>query len=258
MLMASVQPLCIVSYAPKSVCAKIVVYAYKFIYTHMNKHICVCTLSHIHMLKLYFQISKKDTEEVTVEGMDELPSREYEEKGKQLLTKYREIRKKMMIKDSEDVKSLKEDDKFIKVEGAANNKRDKRWNLRDRKSFQLTKAVSPTLIAGLPSKAVREKDKQPKSGKGKKEKQEEEDLPKLPNFSLELKLEEISEDLFAVMGKMPSRKMNKRKKNVQKQIDLIFPGGNLEAITVDRYKVSGDTRTVSFSSFRILFMKKIQ
>ncbi|KAK6119305.1 hypothetical protein DH2020_046953 [Rehmannia glutinosa] len=130
----------------------------------------------------------------------------------------------MTVKDSKDVKSLKEDDNCVKVEGAASNERVHRWNLRDRNSIQL-------------SKAVREKDKQPmttgESCKGKIEKQEE-DLPKLPNFSLELKIDEIKEDLFAVTGKLPSRKVNKRQKNVQKQIDLIFPGGYLETITVDR------------------------
>ncbi|GFP80935.1 hypothetical protein PHJA_000236800 [Phtheirospermum japonicum] len=119
---------------------------------------------------------------------------------------------------NEDVKLSMEDDKLIKAEGSGSNERVLRWNLRDRKSMQLSKAKQQQALA------------------------EKEDLPKLPSFSLELNAGEIAEDLFAVMGKLPSRRTDKRDKNVQKQIDLIYPGGYLETITVDRYNVSRSNR----------------
>ncbi|GFP80934.1 hypothetical protein PHJA_000236700 [Phtheirospermum japonicum] len=123
---------------------------------------------------------------------------------------------KMMT--NEDVKLSMEDDKLIKAEGSGSNERVLRWNLRDRKSMRLSKAKQQQALT------------------------EKEDLPKLPSFSLELTADEIAEDLFAVTGKWPSRRTNKRDKNVHKQIDLIYPGGYLETITVDRYTVSRNNR----------------
>ncbi|XP_073028189.1 uncharacterized protein [Primulina eburnea] len=88
-------------------------------------------------------------------------------------------------------------------------------------------------------KDVAEKGEQQKlHGKiGKEKKRKEEEFPELPNFSLELRQEEISEDIYGMTGKTPSRTLRKREKNVQKQIELIFPGEGLKGITVGKYKV---------------------
>ncbi|GFP80936.1 hypothetical protein PHJA_000236900 [Phtheirospermum japonicum] len=132
---------------------------------------------------------------------------------------------KMMT--SENVKLSMENDKLIKAEGSGSNERVLRWNLRDRKSMQLSKAKQQQALT------------------------EKEDLPMLPSFSLELNADEIAEDLFAVTGKLPSRRTKKRDKNVQKQIDLIYPGGYLETITVDRYKVSRNNRKIEKDIFAL-------
>ncbi|GFP80937.1 hypothetical protein PHJA_000237000 [Phtheirospermum japonicum] len=128
---------------------------------------------------------------------------------------------------NEDVKLSNEDGKLINAEGLGIKERVLRWNLRDRKSMQLSKDKQQQALTET-------------SGKRKRENQD--DLPKLPSFSLELNANEIAEDLFAVMGKLPSRRTDKRDKNVQKQIDLVYSGGYLETVTVDRYKVSGNNR----------------
>ncbi|XP_073313337.1 uncharacterized protein [Primulina huaijiensis] len=88
-------------------------------------------------------------------------------------------------------------------------------------------------------KDVAEKGEQQKlHGKiGIEKKRKEEEFLELPNFSLELSREQISEDIYGMTGKTPSRTLKKREKNVQKQIELIFPGGSLKAITVGKYKV---------------------
>ncbi|XP_075476296.1 uncharacterized protein LOC142517753 isoform X3 [Primulina tabacum] len=70
-------------------------------------------------------------------------------------------------------------------------------------------------------KDVAEKGEQQKlHGKiGKEKKRKEGEFPELPNFSLELRQEEISEDIYGMTGKTPSRTLRKREKNVQKQIE---------------------------------------
>lgn len=57
-------------------------------------------------------------------------------------------------------------------------------------------------------------------------------------FSILLTRQEIEEDIFAMTGSKPARRPKKRAKVVQKQIDNVFPGLWLAAITPDSYKVS--------------------
>lgn len=56
-------------------------------------------------------------------------------------------------------------------------------------------------------------------------------------FSLQLSKKEIDEDFIAMVGRRPPRRPIKRPKDVQRQIDTIFPGLWLTEITADSYKV---------------------
>ncbi|KAL1548649.1 hypothetical protein AAHA92_16856 [Salvia divinorum] len=58
------------------------------------------------------------------------------------------------------------------------------------------------------------------------------------SIAISLTKEEIEEDIFALTGAKPSRRPKKRPKNVQKQLDAVFPGLWLQSITSDSYKVS--------------------
>ncbi|MBA0553520.1 hypothetical protein Golob_012697, partial [Gossypium lobatum] len=60
---------------------------------------------------------------------------------------------------------------------------------------------------------------------------------KKQKFSISLTREEIDEDIFAMTGSKASRRPKKRAKNVQKQLDCVFPGLWLSSITPDSYRV---------------------
>ncbi|KAK7330798.1 hypothetical protein VNO77_24998 [Canavalia gladiata] len=61
-------------------------------------------------------------------------------------------------------------------------------------------------------------------------------------FWIALSREEIEEDIFIMTGSRPARRPRKRPKNVQKQMDSVFPGLWLVGITADAYRVA-DTPT---------------
>ncbi|KAL9326737.1 hypothetical protein ACSQ67_007382 [Phaseolus vulgaris] len=61
-------------------------------------------------------------------------------------------------------------------------------------------------------------------------------------FWIALSREEIEEDIFVMTGSRPARRPRKRPKNVQKQMDSVFPGLWLVGITADAYRVP-DTPT---------------
>ncbi|XP_019422484.1 PREDICTED: uncharacterized protein LOC109332109 [Lupinus angustifolius] len=56
-------------------------------------------------------------------------------------------------------------------------------------------------------------------------------------FWIALSKEEIEEDIFVMTGSRPNRRPKKRPKNVQKQMDFVFPGLWLVGVTADAYKV---------------------
>ncbi|XP_018724569.2 LOW QUALITY PROTEIN: uncharacterized protein LOC104435562 [Eucalyptus grandis] len=56
-------------------------------------------------------------------------------------------------------------------------------------------------------------------------------------FAVALKRKEIEEDFMEMVGHRPPRRFKKRPKNVQKQLDLLFPGLWLTEISADTYKV---------------------
>ncbi|KAL5748436.1 hypothetical protein ACOSP7_025477 [Xanthoceras sorbifolium] len=57
-------------------------------------------------------------------------------------------------------------------------------------------------------------------------------------FWLALSRDEIEEDVFIMTGSRPARRPRKRPKNVQKQLDAVFPGLWLVGATVDAYRVT--------------------
>ncbi|KAK8614750.1 hypothetical protein V6N13_068543 [Hibiscus sabdariffa] len=54
---------------------------------------------------------------------------------------------------------------------------------------------------------------------------------------ISLTREEIDDDIFAMTGSKPSGRPKKRAKNVQKQLDCLFPGMWLSSVTPSCYKV---------------------
>ncbi|KAK9019015.1 hypothetical protein V6N11_034057 [Hibiscus sabdariffa] len=58
-----------------------------------------------------------------------------------------------------------------------------------------------------------------------------------PKFSVSLSKKEIEEDFMAMVGHRPPRRPKKRARNVQKQLDYLFPGLWLTEVTADSYKV---------------------
>ncbi|XP_047937950.1 uncharacterized protein LOC125185461 isoform X2 [Salvia hispanica] len=113
----------------------------------------------------------------------------------------------------------------------------KTWNLRPRKPLHKSLNVS----GGGPAMQERSKAPSPlrnlnnrsgdNDGGGKKEKR------KL-SISIPLSKDEIEEDIFALTGSKPARRPKKRARNIQKQVDICFPGLWLVSITADSYKVS--------------------
>ncbi|XP_010512363.1 PREDICTED: uncharacterized protein LOC104788314 [Camelina sativa] len=61
---------------------------------------------------------------------------------------------------------------------------------------------------------------------------------KKPRLSISLSKLEIDEDIYALTGSKPSRRPKKRAKNVQKQLDVLFPGLWMGNVSSDAYKVS--------------------
>ncbi|KAL0295174.1 UNVERIFIED_CONTAM: hypothetical protein Scaly_2571500 [Sesamum calycinum] len=122
----------------------------------------------------------------------------------------------------------------------------KTWNLRPRKPIRRSLNVTGGTVKnnGL---AMPEKNKaqSPMSlnnrsgenegnGGGGGEKKEKRKL----SISVALSKQEIEEDIFALTGSKPARRPKKRAKNIQKQVDSVFPGLWLVSITADSYKVS--------------------
>ncbi|KAH6824056.1 hypothetical protein C2S53_002361 [Perilla frutescens var. hirtella] len=120
----------------------------------------------------------------------------------------------------------------------------KTWNLRPRKPIRKSlnvnggavKSNSPAIPerskAQSPSRNLNNRSGENDAGNGgKKEKR------KL-SISVSLSKDEIEEDIFALTGSKPARRPKKRAKNIQKQVDSVFPGLWLVSITADSYKVS--------------------
>ncbi|PIN02540.1 hypothetical protein CDL12_24940 [Handroanthus impetiginosus] len=142
------------------------------------------------------------------------------------------------------------DDEEVQDEGKDNNNIDeeiKTWNLRPRKPIRKPLNVNGGTVKNngsvMPEKIKVQsplRNLNNKSGENggncgvggeKKEKR------KL-SIAVALSKDEIEEDIFALTGSKPARRPKKRAKNIQKQVDFVFPGLWLVSITKDSYKVS--------------------
>lgn len=106
------------------------------------------------------------------------------------------------------------------------------WNLRARRTPVKDQSVSPPREAG--SREERGAAANVRSVRLRSEDVEKRERTK---FSITLTREEIDEDIYAVTGSRARRRPKKRPRNVQKQLDMLFPGSWLSEITADSYKV---------------------
>lgn len=119
----------------------------------------------------------------------------------------------------------------------------KPWNLRPRKAVQRSAMMEigaeSTLGAVLAMPAVQQQNEnsQPKSLRLRGMATESQSTEKR-KFWIALSKEEIEEDVFIMTGSRPARRPRKRPKNVQKQLDNVFPGLWLVGTTADSYRVA--------------------
>ncbi|KAL5798948.1 hypothetical protein ACOSQ2_003768 [Xanthoceras sorbifolium] len=108
--------------------------------------------------------------------------------------------------------------------GDSSNQNIKPWNLRSSRKDQ-----DHTVSAGAPSHESDQLGLGYVAEKLEKRKR---------SISIALSKEEIEADILAITGSKPTRKPKKRPKNVQRQLDKLFPGLCLKSITLDTYKIS--------------------
>ncbi|KAK8635813.1 hypothetical protein V6N13_004529 [Hibiscus sabdariffa] len=114
----------------------------------------------------------------------------------------------------------------------------KTWNLRPRKPLtkpQNQNGGGPKIVA----LAHENKAQRPEASRARNatEPKAAEKKAKKQRFSISLTREEIDDDIFAMTGSKASRRPKKRAKNVQKQLDCLFPGMWLSSVTPSCYKV---------------------
>ncbi|KAK8630642.1 hypothetical protein V6N13_079426 [Hibiscus sabdariffa] len=106
----------------------------------------------------------------------------------------------------------------------------KTWNLRPRKRIPKQQNQNgggqKTVASAQDNKAQKSESSRSRNA-----------TPKKHKFSISLTREEIEDDIFAMTGSKPTRRPKKRAKNVQKQLDCLFPGMWLSTITPETYKV---------------------
>lgn len=110
----------------------------------------------------------------------------------------------------------------------------KTWNLRPRKPIQMAGNAGGGVKTG---KAAAQEIRSKRPELSRKKYPAEVKKEKQPKFSISLTREEIEDDFAIMTGSRPSRKPKRRAKNVQKQLDNLFPGMWLSSITPDSYRV---------------------
>ncbi|XP_073123459.1 uncharacterized protein [Henckelia pumila] len=151
-----------------------------------------------------------------------------------------------------DINDDGDETRVVEEEGKTGNNIDeetKIWNLRPRKPINkcvnmngdgariIASAMSDKNKAHSPSRNQTNRSGEIEGncgGGGGGEKKVKKKLSVL----IALTKEEIEEDIFSMTGSKPARRPRKRAKNVQKQVDFVFPGMWLVSITPDSYKVS--------------------
>lgn len=119
----------------------------------------------------------------------------------------------------------------------------KPWNLRPRRC--VSKGVVE--IGGcsskngeLPETVVQQSDGNVVKSmrlRGLVDTQDVEKKEKKPKLWISLSKEEIEEDIFAMTGSKPARRPKKRPRNVQKQLDSVFPGLWLVGLSSDAFRI---------------------
>ncbi|XP_057977851.1 uncharacterized protein LOC131164575 [Malania oleifera] len=147
----------------------------------------------------------------------------------------------------ESVETVEEEKEKEKEKGEGD---EKPWNLRPRRAvgkvgveiggggLKSGGELQNTVPAVTAAPAVQQNENLPKSmrlrgfaeaqGTEKKEKRK---------FWISLSRDEIEEDIFVMTGSKPARRPRKRAKNVQKNLDNVFPGLWLVGLTPDAYRV---------------------
>ncbi|CAN6345957.1 unnamed protein product [Urochloa humidicola] len=97
------------------------------------------------------------------------------------------------------------------------------WNLRARRSATVAPLASRSDAAGKAAAG------QPLASPPA--------VPRKRGFSASLTKEEIAEDFAAIRGTRPPRRPKKRPRNVQRQVDMLYPGSSLGDVNLDSYKI---------------------
>ncbi|XP_051132894.1 uncharacterized protein LOC127252655 [Andrographis paniculata] len=133
-----------------------------------------------------------------------------------------------------------------KINNTATDEEIKTWNLRPRKPIRKSLNMSTSSMKNNGSSiSEKNKNQSPLRNLHKRSAEnggaaaagEKKEKRKL-SISIALSKEEIEEDIFALTGLKPARRPKKRPKNIQRQVDCVFPGAWLQGITADSYKVS--------------------
>ncbi|KAI9174694.1 hypothetical protein LWI28_021337 [Acer negundo] len=118
----------------------------------------------------------------------------------------------------------------------------KPWNLRPRKAAKNNGEVREALVDSAGVIDGQYEKQKPKSTRLREmvESRSNNNVEKKEKnkFWVSLSRDEIEEDVFVMTGSRPARRPRKRPKNVQKQLDAVFPGLWLVGVTVDAYRVT--------------------
>ncbi|CAA0806028.1 Protein of unknown function (DUF1639 [Striga hermonthica] len=148
--------------------------------------------------------------------------------------------------EDEDTREVREEGKIV---NSNTDEETRIWNLRPRKPIRASLSENwgparnhspamPEKNKGHPSRNVSSSRSGENGDNGQKKGGGEKKQKRKLSLFLSLTKEEIEEDIFSFTGSKPARRPKKRAKNVQKQVDTLYPGAWLISITADSYKVS--------------------
>ncbi|KAK1559598.1 hypothetical protein Q3G72_016249 [Acer saccharum] len=122
---------------------------------------------------------------------------------------------------------------LVASEGGYSSNQIKPWNLRSSRKDQDQTSASAPVQAQLPS----QESAQLEFGLGFDAEKKTMEKRKRSSFLIALTKEEIEADILAITGSKPMARPKKRPKNVQRQLDNLFPGLCLKSITPNSCKV---------------------
>ncbi|KAK1560850.1 hypothetical protein Q3G72_031562 [Acer saccharum] len=122
---------------------------------------------------------------------------------------------------------------LVASDGGYSSNQIKPWNLRSSRKDQDHTSASAPVQAQLPS----QESAQLELGLGFDAEKKTMEKRKRSSFLIALTKEEIEADILAINGSKPMARPKKRPKNVQRQLDNLFPGLCLKSITPNSCKV---------------------